>query len=230
MPNPKQTGSKPQAERQQPPPNAKKPQQDVSSVDAVRWREDLEQLGAVVDHMAAAGVAAPSDAPPPAIDMLRLLTGALKMEGDESLEAALGTAVRRGCAIANAAVVASAKSEDPPTDAERARIQRVLSTLYYLNQALSASTVAWRVLSSSDEAAGGGLASDDDLAAGLSRFSAPDAEEANRVQQLLLYLLNTAQASWGLRERGGVRASRPSVPERPHLARWGLRPVHQEIR
>jgi len=222
MPNPKQTGK-------QPPPNAKKPHQDVSSVDAVRWREDLEHLGAVVDHMAAAGVAAPSDAPPPAIDMLRLLTGALKIEGDESLEAALGTAVRRGCAIANAAVVASAKAEDPPTDAERARIQRVLSTLYYLNQALSASTVAWRVLSSSDEAAGGGMASDDDLAAGLARFSAPDAEEANRVQQLLLYLLNTAQASWGLRERGAFVPHAPLSPSDPTL-RGGAGGLHQEIR
>jgi hypothetical protein len=76
----------------------------------------------------------------------------------------------------------------------------VLSTLYYLNQALSASTVAWRVLSAAAE--GAGPASDEDLAAGLARFSAPDADEANRVQQLFLYLLNTAQVK-GYRRRHG---------------------------
>ncbi|GAX84498.1 hypothetical protein CEUSTIGMA_g11918.t1 [Chlamydomonas eustigma] len=81
----------------------------------------------------------------------------------------------------------------------RCMVQRALATLYYLEQAANASGAAHRVLTGPASL----QISDDELVAGVARFSQPDdGENTNRFQQLVLYLLNAAQVR-GYRRRGG---------------------------
>ena len=156
------------------------------------------------------------------IDLLPRLVAAYGDGGDEdSIDAVIEGVARdivAGCRLANVAVIAGGAKGPPvgadgtdadgigadggPTDGDKARIRAVLSTLYYVNQVISASAVVCRALASAGEGSVPDDAGDDDLAAGIARFSAPDPEEANRVQQLLLYLLNTAQVR-GYRRRHG---------------------------
>ncbi len=114
-------------------------------------------------------------------------------------------AVARACQVANAIVV-----EAEPAPEQRARANHVLAGLYYVQQALSVSSVAARVLTS-DVGAAASIC-DEDLAAGVARFSAPDPEDANRMQQLLLYLLNTSQ-SRGYRRSHGAMYERILIDE-----------------
>ena len=128
------------------------------------------------------------------------------------------------CRLANTAVLMSGKGEGEgeegaPTDDDRARLRAALSALYYASQAVCASTVACRTIASAAAGGGeGGGATDDDLAAGIARFSAPDPEETNRVQQLLLYLLNTVQVTFslldGIAREAGRYATCPSRSRR----------------
>jgi hypothetical protein len=173
------------------------------------------------------------------VGLLPRLLAAYAAGGDESIDAiveGVSRDIAAGCRLANGAVVASASApasaadggtdddadadagadggEDAGvTDTDRARIRLVLSTLYYVNQVLSASTVVCRALESGAE--GKDAINDDDLAAGIARFSAPDPEEANRVQQLLLYLLNAAQVR-GYRRRHGEMYRRQRADAEDH--------------
>ena len=118
----------------------------------------------------------------------------------DTVQAGVETAITQTCRIANAIVL----STEPAPEA-RAQANQVLASLYYIQQAITASAVATRILTSEVGAASG--ICDGDLAAGMARFSAPDVEDANRMQQLLLYLLNTAQAR-GYRRNHGAMYSR----------------------
>lgn len=171
-----------------------------------------------------------------ACDFPRLLT-ALKTDfadgggsgsgGGGDLVAGVQRSIERGCFIANAATVTAAAakagtaggddggiegdsgSTGVPAD-DRSSIQFVLSSLYYINHALSALSMAGRILRAGPAAGADGV-SDDDLASGIARFSAPDPEEANRLQQLLLYLLNAVQVR-GYRRCHGELYRRIALP------------------
>ena len=171
------------------------------------WREELGSLLERVRKM----MTEKDDGRLPLAALMPRLSDAF---GDD-VQGGVAEAIRVGCRVANeiaaAAASASASAGAPaesPTDDERAGVEHVLSALYYVNHALSASTVAWRILAAGPDPS---KKHDEDLAAGIARFSAPDPEETNRVQQLLLYLLNTAQVR-GYRRRHGemYRRVRPS--------------------
>jgi hypothetical protein len=118
----------------------------------------------------------------------------------------------------------------------------LLSSLYYIKHAVVASNEAWRILEEGPRAmttasgggggkggkgkgggGGGGVASTiadhaqrAALTAGNARFTAPDPEEANRMQQLLLYLLDTAHVR-GYRRRHGMLFERRALEGRPNV-------------
>lgn len=93
----------------------------------------------------------------------------------------------------------------------RARANAGLQVLFYLQQALGAAELVGRLVRETapilafedgddeDGADGGGGAvavpevKDDELVAGIARFSGMDLEDANKSQQLILYLLTCAQ-------------------------------------
>lgn len=88
------------------------------------------------------------------------------------------------------------------------RINRVLETLYYLQQAMKSSMISMRlvndIVSCSDTMTNTRdevNISDDEIAAGVERFTRMNVEDANRLQNLLLYLLNTTQTE-GFKRNG----------------------------
>ena len=195
----------------QPRPNTKarnggKPQQQqqVPTKIATRWdRDEFSALFARVVSIVGSGDNNEPNGGGGAFNMLPRL---LQTYGGPA-EAVEGVSrdIETGCRLASAAVLAegaAALNDDVravPTEEDRARIRVALSALYYVNQAISASSVAYRTVSAAnagnyEDAVDSGEA----LAAGIARFSAPDPEETNRVQQLLLYLLNTAQVTFSL--------------------------------
>ena len=115
----------------------------------------------------------------------------------DQVAGALAHAIETACEIANRTL--SSGTEGGPGKKER--VESILRRLYYLNQAVSATLVSSRMLRLS-------LASDQEtvteesLVAGMARFAPMDVEDANRMQQLLLYLLNCAQAR-GYRRHDG---------------------------
>lgn len=89
----------------------------------------------------------------------------------------------------------------PCTCPVRQRVNRLLETLYYTQQAVKTAQVGHRLLrdhvTCTDTMTQGGsnlVVTDEDLAAGVERFSRMEVEDASRFQNLLLYLLNTAQS------------------------------------
>ena len=161
---------------------------------AFDWRAELEVLSVGVRRLHERQRANVREAMTPLVALLASLE--VVFDG-EDLVKSVGDAVALACRVANAIVVEA----DPDPEA-RARANHVLAGLYYVQQALSSSTVAARILTS-DVGAAASIC-DEDLAAGVARFHAPDPEEANRMQQLLLYLLNTAQSRGYRRAHGAM--------------------------
>lgn len=138
--------------------------------------------------------------------------------GPEELMAKLDAAIERGCRLANALVLGGGESIQDIQDIQdmnevKAKVQFVVGSMYYLNQALRASTIAWRMISAGPSAIT--TPTDAELVAGIARFAKTDPEEANRMQQLLLYLLNMAQVR-GYRRRHGEMYRRISAPKAVH--------------
>jgi hypothetical protein len=174
----------------------------------VAWRVELDALCAMV-----AGVAS-GDSGDGGGALGRLATGTAGMD-----EAGVKDATTRACRVANDIAAALAACDDDARKREladdRARVTRVLSALYYIDQALSASSAAWRsVVAVGAPGAGAGDAGGElDLAAGIARFAILDTEtEMNHVQQLLMFLLNTAQVK-GYRRRHGDMYRRLRAPD-----------------
>jgi hypothetical protein len=174
----------------------------------MNWRTELIDLVGLVDRIRQSTVDTPHLLP--SVLLLQHLHRSVEAEAKDgvSVQEALDSAVKRGCSVVSAAVASD------PTDGERRDIQRVMSTLYYMSHALSASTAAWRSMTSLFESSDH-PPSDDDLVAGVARFSAPDVEDANRMQQLLLYLLNSAQLK-GYRRHGGELYARVMTADGMH--------------
>jgi hypothetical protein len=123
----------------------------------------------------------------------------------EDVMAKLDSSIEKACRLANAVVIGGDISSETDAAAEadreiRSKIQFVIGSMYYLNQAYRASTIAWRMIASGHSSST--TPNDADLVAGIARFAKTDPEEANRMQQLLLYLLNMAQMR-GYRRRHG---------------------------
>ena len=160
------------------------------------WSADLEDLSKMLERLQRLQrEAAPSMHP--LVALLQGLSDAFDGCTPEMLQAELQATVDRACGVANAIVC-----ESEPQPEARARANRLLASLYYIQQALCASVVASRIITSDDGAAAS--ICDEDVVAGIARFSAPNPDEANRMQQLLLYLLNTAQARGYRRLHGAM--------------------------
>jgi hypothetical protein len=147
--------------------------------------------------------------------------------GSEGLQ----QAIKRGCEIAHLAI---RSADERQMNDEHARINVVLSTLYYANHVVIATNEAKRVFAEGARpitsqhfvASTGGNSKKNktiadqaqraSLTAGIARFSAPDPEVANRMQQLLLYLLDTAHVR-GYRRRHGMFYERRVVEDRPTI-------------
>jgi hypothetical protein len=147
-------------------------------------------------------------------------------EAFKGSEEGLQEAIKRGCEVAHMAV---RNADEAQMASDHARINMVLSTLYYVNHVVVASNEAQRIFAEGPRpvsAPGGGgeakkgkkaktiadQAQRAALTAGIARFSAPDPEEANRMQQLLLYLLDTAHVR-GYRRRHGMLYERRMLSE-----------------
>lgn len=229
------------------------------------WREELDGLARMIREwsLGSSLLTVDEDDPttaPPAASLIDRVLRAVQPKATAlttattsphaSAQAYIDDTIERACRVASCAIL---EGEDSTTEAERARIDHVLSTLYYINQAVRAALLAERILVAGPIKAaaaaasarrdarrrkrgggrggrggrGGGrdrgdedegrhvnvdgiaegdpaaerrgqphddvLIGDDDLAAGLARFSRLESEDANRMQQLLLYLLNCAQ-------------------------------------
>ena len=188
-------------------------------MDGEEWRRELAELSDLVGRIS--GVEGDSDADsvpagPGALALLARLPAAFReldvgavaasqtgeTVKEEDLGDAVEAAIERGCRVNNAILVAwtlaggdgegdeGIDGEGPPTLRERAKAKQVLGGLHYLRQALNATTIAWRTMASFDP---DNPVSDSDLVAGIARFSTPDPEELNRLQQLYRYLLNEAE-------------------------------------
>jgi hypothetical protein len=109
---------------------------------------------------------------------------------DDTATEALQSLVDGACQmVSNMMADSSALPED------KARGNCILSSLYYLQQAMVAAGLSSRSLAALASGSDAPDVSDDELVAGVSRFvRMDDNEEMNRVQQLLLYMLNCAQA------------------------------------
>ena len=117
----------------------------------------------------------------------------------ETTSVAIKDAIERCCQVANSAVL-----DDNATSEEKGRVDAVLQSLYYANQAFSTAVVSSRFAGG-----GGGGGTDEDLAAGVARFSRMEvSEDTNKMQQLLLYLLNCAQSRGYRRFKGDCYARR----------------------
>ena len=202
---------------------AQKPAARPKPAPAVTWAgAELEALFARVTSIVDGGAAEHDHAMEGgAIGLLPRLAQAYG--GADSVIEGVARDIETGCRLANAAVLAAAAPAGAlagPTEEERARVRVSLSALYYVNQAISASTVAFRTIAAAAAGNYGSCDGEDSgeaLAAGIARFSAPDPDETNRVQQLLLYLLNTAQVNFSLfvGDLGLQAAARPGVSGPP---------------
>jgi phage/plasmid-associated DNA primase len=104
-------------------------------------------------------------------------------------------AIKSCCNSANLAIL-----DDTATQEEKARINRLLQMLYYTNQAIDSLSATQRSSNNSSNISED--ASDTDLASGVARFSPQNAEDTNRVQQLIMYILNCLHSS-GYRRNNG---------------------------
>ena len=131
-----------------------------------------------------------------ACDMMRRLL--LLADGSSD---GLQKMIERGCTAANQVML-----DGTGDTATRARADGVLQSLYYLNQALRTAMVSHRVLRATLTVGGDDVqlpdVRDDELTAGIARFTRMDTEDANRTQQLLLYLLNCLQSQDYRRSNG----------------------------
>jgi hypothetical protein len=131
----------------------------------------------------------------------------------EGVTANIEKAIELACSIGSSALLEGATAET------KGRISAVLKTLYYVKQMFSCTLVTKRVLASSADASSSKGDDDDDLAAGIARFAKLDLEDANKMQQLLLYLLNCAQ-SRGYRRCNGECYQRRFTPEGHDTHAW----------
>lgn len=139
-------------------------------------------------------------------------------EGDKDVEMSL--MIECACSLANRAILIKtdhADESESATDRPRKmmrlntepdcchKIDCLLQTLFYLQQALNTSSVSFRfvrdLLHVSDMGGSADNVSTDKLAAGVERFSKLEVDDTNRLQNLLLFLLNSAQ-SLQLRRNG----------------------------
>lgn len=216
-------------------------------MDVPPWREDLAHLSATLKGLllkpttSEEGAGGGEDAAgiQRLASMFRELCRAAAA-GSTEQQVAEGSAVREwvaatidtACRVANDVMLAP---DGEAGAAERAEINNVLESLHYINQMVCAATLSSRALQSvgkgsvaggDEEEAGedgrggkdGGV-KDEDLVAGIARFSKLDVEDTNRMQQLLLYLFNCAQSS-GYRRLNGWCYQRASTPEGHDTHAW----------
>lgn len=101
----------------------------------------------------------------------------------------VGDLVTESCAAYSTLYVDGVLDDD---DSKR-KLENAMQILYYLEQAMSASVIATRLISAGIDANDTSV-SNDDLAAGLAPFCKMELEQdVNKFQQLLLYLLNSVQ-------------------------------------
>lgn len=163
----------------------------------MEWRSEIDVIEARVSAMRCGADTSDADAISGLIS--RIYTAFGKGNTDAvATSSAIKETIERCCQVANSAVL-----DETSTPQDKARVDALLQALYYANQAFSAAVVSTRMASGADGAGGGGSACDDDLAAGVARFSRLEmSEDTNKMQQLLLYLLNCAQSRGYRRFRG----------------------------
>jgi hypothetical protein len=185
------------------------------------WRAELTLISNIVDaavnkNNGAAGAASPSVTD--VFSFVSSVKDAIREADAEpsdqfDFEAELKHLILRACktvegmTIADSSDTLHATTEAAPLPRDRALMRRTLETLHYVDQAFGAASAAWKVAAAHD----GQPATIDDLVAGISKFSTADPGEANRVQKLILYLLNVAQTR-GYRRRNGEMYRRISAP------------------
>ena len=117
--------------------------------------------------------------------------------------------IDRCCEAASRALLSGASADAD----ERRRIDVSLRTLYYMNQLIDTARATAMVSTTSDDV------DDDTLAAGIARFSKLDVDDANNLQQLLLYLLNCAELR-GYRRFNGECYRRITTPDGHDSCAW----------
>ena len=110
--------------------------------------------------------------------------------------------VQQCCKIANLVVM-----DDSASPQEKAVVNRTLQLVYYLTQAANYAVASHRCLDSGpgteDEEA-----SDEQLLSSVARFSPQNAEDTNRIQKLIMYMLNCLYASGYRRHNGACYRAR----------------------
>ena len=163
--------------------------------DNTQWRDELDALSALIDQLRSSsggrdegegGFALAVGLLSRIFDTFGGGGGGGGSKAPAEVEDAIKTAIERTCRVATLAM-----NDDGATPEERGRVDGMLKTLYYVNQVFGMTLLTSRTLSKA--AADGGGAEDEAIVAGIARFSKMDIEDANKVQQLLLYLLNCAQ-------------------------------------
>ena len=177
------------------------------------WRTELDLISNIVDA-AVGSVGSVGSVPTDVFSFVSSIKDAVRdadaAASDQfNFEAVLKHLILRACKTAEGMTIASSSSdtEGAPSPKDRALMRRTLETLHYVEQAFGAASAAWKVAAAHE----GEPATVDDLVAGISKFSMADPGEANRVQKLILYLLNVAQTK-GYRRRNGEMYRRVSAP------------------
>ena len=180
------------------------------------WRKELDRVSKIVDG-ASGNRKGDAVKPTDAFLFITKVNEVFKKEkdaddlfDDESsydFEANLKRTILCACKAAEGMAIAHAKDPEDVKPEDRAKMRRTLETLCYVDQAFGAASAAWKVAAARE----GQPATIDDLVTGISRFSMADPGEANRVQKLILYLLNVAQTK-GYRRRNGEMYRRVNAP------------------
>lgn len=131
-------------------------------------------------------------------------------------ENGLQIAIKEVCEYAHTVV---RDSSDAQLTSIHGRIHLMLSMLYYINHIVVATLEVSRLYSEGPRSTNSGAKDQNQratLTAGIARFSAPDPEEANRIQQLILYLLDTVHVR-GYRRRNGMLFKRKVLAGRSDI-------------
>lgn len=115
---------------------------------------------------------------------------------DAQTNEALTRLIDKVCLLANRSVMLC-PSVTENTCPHSHVIDRLLETLYYLQQALKSSLLSYRLVRdlAANDTVSNVHVTDDQIGAGVQRFSRMDADDTNRLQNLLLYLLNITHSS-----------------------------------
>jgi hypothetical protein len=188
---------------------------------AAEWRVDVEEL---VRRLSTIVATRPPDVVPAAFGLFSADAddaGAPAAAGGQPRDAVEDVMFQVRCAIDRACQASSNMvADDGATPADRARLGGVLSALYYLQQAMVAARLSTRALAAVGAGKDAPSLTEDDLAAGVARFARmDDCDEMNRVQQLILYLLNCAQAR-GYQRLHGMCYKRRYTPEGNDTHSW----------